>query len=168
MSTRPIRSTSAATCLPSLRSAVSRSTRWTVAPSSSRPAAIAVPMPWAVPVTRATLPLSSGTRGPAVRDQVPDLGDARAPDLEHLRVRPLVGAAEDAVDREAAELVRGRLADERRRDGRLRALGQRDAFKARPGEVLHPRPGRRLLPVALHDRPHARRGPPVVEDQLAA
>src|SRR2546428_4832400 len=134
----PMRSTSRATWRGSVRSAVSRSTRWTVAPSSSSPAAIAVPIPWAVPVTRATLPLSSGIAAPPVLEQIADLRHAGPPELEHLPVRSLVGAAKAAVDGQPAELIGRRLPHDARGDRRLDTPGQGDAGDARPGEVLHP------------------------------
>src|SRR5437867_945256 len=166
MSTRPSRAMSFATCAESERSAVSRSTRWTVAPSSSNPFAIAVPIPCAVPVTRATLPLSSPILVPPVLDQVANLRDTGPPELEYLVVRSLVGAAEASVDREAAELRGRRLPDDGLRDERLHAFRHGHALKTRPREVLHPRSMRGLFLVALDDRPGAGRVPPVVEEHL--
>src|SRR2546425_4288352 len=165
-SMRPTRSTSRATWRGSARSAVSRSTRWTVAPSSSSPAAIAAPIPCAVPATSATLPPSSGIGAPPVLEQVPHLRHAGPPDIEHLRLGSLVGAAEVPVDGQPTQLVGRRLPDAARRDRRLRAPGHDDPGKARPGEVLHPGAMRGLLLVALHDLPDARSVPPVVEEQL--
>src|SRR5207253_4382328 len=111
-STRPMRATSASTCRASARSAVSRSTRCTFAPSSSSPLAIAVPIPCAPPLTSATLPESSATFRPAVLDQIADLGDAGPPEIEDLLVGALVGATEHAVDRQPAQLIGRRLPDE--------------------------------------------------------
>src|SRR5205823_7511910 len=167
-STRPMPSTRAVTCRGSARSAVSRSTRWTFAPSSASPSAIAVPMPFADPVTSATLPASSAILGPAVLDEIPDLGDAGAPELEDLFVGPLVRPTEDPVDGEAAQLLRRRLTDEGGRDPRLCPLRHDDARDACPGEILHPRAVRGLLLVALDDLPDPRRVPPVVEEDLHA
>src|SRR5947199_4327860 len=167
-STRPMPSTRAVTCRGSARSAVSRSTRWTFAPSSASPSAMAVPMPCADPVTSATLPASSAILGPAVLDEIPDLGDAGAPELEDLFVGPLVRASEDPVDGEPAQLLRRRLTDEGGGDPRLCTFWHDDARDARPGEVLHPRAVRGLLLVALDDLPYPRRVPPVVDVALHA
>src|SRR5436853_687364 len=104
-SMRPRRAIRFVTCLGSDRSAVSRSTRWTFAPSSSRPFAIAVPIPCAVPVTSATLPLSSPILVPSVLDQIANFGHACPPHLEHFGLRPLVRPTEDAVHRQSAQLV---------------------------------------------------------------
>src|SRR6266550_8790242 len=162
----PMRSISRATWPGSARSAVSRSTRCTFAPSSSSPSAIALPIPCAVPVTSATLPVSSGTSGPAVLDQVANLRHSCAPNLEDLLVGSLIGTPEDTVDGQPAQLVGGRLPDAALGDRRLDALGHHDAGDARPGEVLHPGAMRGLFLVPLHDRPDARSVPPVVEEQL--
>src|SRR5438552_5780053 len=167
-STRPMPSTRAVTCRGSARSAVSRSTRWTFAPSSASPSAMAVPMPCADPVTSATLPASSAILGPAVLDEIPDLGDAGAPELEDLFVGPLVRASEDPVDGEPAQLLRRRLTDEGGGDPRLCTFWHDDARDARPGEVFHPRAVRGLLLVAFDNLPDARRVPPVVEEDLHA
>src|SRR6185503_18035552 len=99
----PRRAMSRATWAESVRSAVSRSTRWTLAPSSARPSAIAVPIPCAVPVTSATFPLSSPTLVPPVLDQLAHFRDARAPQLEDFLVGTLVRTAEAPVDRQAAQ-----------------------------------------------------------------
>src|SRR5205823_2030802 len=133
-STRPMPSTRAVTCRGSARSAVSRSTRWTFAPSSASPSAMAVPMPCADPVTSATLPASSAILGPAVLDEIPDLGDAGAPELEDLFVGPLVRASEDPVDGEPAQLLRRRLTDEGGGDPRLCTFWHDDARDARPAD----------------------------------
>src|SRR5438477_2556742 len=165
-SMRPSRLMRPATCAGSERSAVSRSTRWTFAPSSSRPSAIAVPMPCAVPVTSATFPLSSPIFDPPVLDELADFRDARPPELEHLRVRALVRAATAAVDGQAAQLGGRRLTSDGLRDERLHPFRHGHAGQARPREVLHPRAVRGLLLVTLHDRPGARRVPPVVKEDL--
>src|SRR2546425_5912721 len=163
---RPMPSTSRATWRGSARSAVSRATRWTVAPSSSSPAAVAAPTPCAVPVTSATLPLSSGIGAPPVLEQVAHLRHAGPPDLEHFRLGSLVGSAKAAVDGQAAQLVGRRLPNAARGDRRLDAPWHDDPGEARPGEILHPGAMRGLFLVALHDLPDARSVPPVVEEQL--
>src|SRR5437764_1469193 len=118
---RPRRPMSAVPCAGSERSAVSRSTRWTFAPSSSRPFGIALPIPCAGPVTSATLPLSSAILVPSVLDQIANFGHACPPHLEHFGLRPLVRPTEDAVDRQSAQLVGRCLPDDTLRDHRLRA-----------------------------------------------
>src|SRR5438445_11989446 len=100
MSTEPIRSMSAATCARSVTSTESLSTPCTLAPWRSSAAAIAAPIPWAVPVTSAVRPPRSGTR-PAVLDQLTHFLDARLPHAQHVRVGTLVEASEQAV----AELI---------------------------------------------------------------
>src|SRR5207302_4824626 len=138
----------------------------TVAPSSSRPSAIAVPIPCAVPVTSATLPLSSPITTPPVLDQIADLRDTGAPELEHFRFRSVVRTTEAAVDGQTAQLGRRCLPDDTLRDQRFLAIGHRDAGNARPREVFHPRAMGGLLLVALDDGPGARRVPPIVEEHL--
>src|SRR5438477_1636322 len=165
-SMRPSRLIRLATCLGSERSAVSRSTRWTFAPSSSSPFAIAVPIPCAVPVTSATFPVSSPIFVPPVLDEVAHFRDAGPPKLEHLRVGALVRAAKAPVDGEAAQLDRSGLADDALRYERLCAFRHGDPRQACPRKVLHPRAVRGFLLVALNDRPGARRVPPVVEQHL--
>src|SRR2546426_12431914 len=125
MSMRPSRAISLATWAGSVRSAVSRSTRWTVAPSSSNPFAIAVPIPCAVPVTSATFPLSSPILVPPVLDQVANLRHPGPPQLQDFLVRSLVGAPKASVDREATEFGGRRLADDGLRDQRLHAFPHR-------------------------------------------
>src|SRR5512132_1073704 len=127
MSMRPRRAISFATCAGSVRSAVSRSTRWTVAPSSSRPFAIAVPIPWAVPVTSATLPLSSPILVPAVLDEIADFRDTGTPKLEDFIVGSLVGAAEAPVHGDTAQLGGRCLADHLLRNEWLHVLWHRHA-----------------------------------------
>src|SRR5438477_5742211 len=163
-----MRATSASTCRASARSAVSRSTRCTFAPSSSSPMAIAVPIPCALPVTRATFPESSAILCPSVLDQIADLGDAGAPEIEDLLVGALVRAAEHAVDRQPAQLIGRRLTDEGGGDPRLCPFWHDDPGYARPREVFHPRAVRGLLLVAFDNLPDARRVPPVVEEDLHA
>src|SRR5438552_3596471 len=165
-SMRPRRAIRSVTCLGSERSAVSRSTRWTFAPSSSRPFAIAVPMPCAVPVTSATLPLSSPILVPPVLDEVAHFGDAGPPELEDFCIGPLVGATEASIDGQAAQLGRRRLSGNGLRDERLHPFRHGHPRQARPREVLHPRAVRGILLVALNDRPRAGRVPPVVKEHL--
>src|SRR6266702_2237572 len=136
---RPRRAIRFTTCFGSDRSAVSRSTRWTFAPSSSRPFAIAVPIPCAVPVTSATFPVSSPILVPSVLDEIAYFRDTGSPQLEDFRVRPLVRATEAPVDGQPAQLCGGRLTDDALRDERLHALRHRHAREAGPREVLHPR-----------------------------
>src|SRR4051794_25900322 len=155
-STGPMRSTSAATASGSLRSALSRSTRCTVAPSASSPSAIAAPMPWAVPVTSATVPSSSATVVPAVLDEVADLLDAGLPDTQDVLVGPLVEPAELAVAEQLADglrVARAQRADVLHRLLQLRLL---DAGEARPGEVLEPRAVAGHGVDRLHDLPGPR------------
>src|SRR4051812_18598343 len=106
MSTLPIDATKSPTWRSSVTSTVSRSQPCTVAPCSVSAAAIALPMPCAVPVTIATRPRRSGT-GPAVRDQVAHFLDPCLPDAQHILVGPLVQAAERAVSEQLAHLRRG-------------------------------------------------------------
>src|SRR5438309_9194099 len=123
-------------------------------------------MPWAVPVTSATLPLSSPILAPSVLDEVAYFRDARPPQLQDFLVWPLVRAAEASVDGQAAQLGGRCLADDALWDQRLGALRHGHSGQARPRKVLHPRPVRGLLLVTLNDRPRARRVPPVVKEDL--
>src|SRR5689334_16981033 len=140
MSTGAMRSTSAVTCCVSPASTVSRSTPWTVAPQRSSAAAIAAPIPCAVPVTSAVLPArsGSGTR-PAVLDQAPDLRDSRLPDPKDVLVRPLVQAAERAVAEHHADVGRVGLPHASDVGHRLALLRLLDVREPRPREVLEPR-----------------------------
>ena len=68
-----------------------------------------------------------GGRVPAALEQRAHALDARAPDLEHLVVRPRVATAERAVARDAP------------RGGRLERQRQRDAAPSAPREARRPR-----------------------------
>ena len=116
MSTRPIRSTSAATCCGSATSAVSRSTPCSGRAVLRERVGIAAPMPCAVPVTSATRPPRSGT-APAVPHQVAHLLHARLPDAEDVLVRTL---------------VERRRATRRRASRAPRRVGARASARCRP------------------------------------
>src|SRR3954452_12638942 len=165
MSTLPIDATKSATWRSAVASTVSRAQPCTVAPCSVSAAAIALPMPCAVPVTIATRPRRSGT-GPAVRDQVAHLLDARLPHAQHVLVRSLVQASERSVTEQLARLRRVELAHARDVRHRLAPLRLLDAGEPCPRKVLEPGRMRRVGIDGVHDLPHARPGPPVVPDRL--
>src|SRR5262245_41204098 len=106
MSIAPIRSTSPATWPGSVTSTVSLSTPCAVAPCASSAATMAAPMPCAVPVTSAVLPVRSGTRVPAIREDVAHLLDARLPHTKHVLVGTLVEPAQRAVAEQLAHVGR--------------------------------------------------------------
>src|SRR2546425_9044120 len=165
MSTGPIRSMSDATWSRSVTSTSSLSTPCTVAPCWASAAAIAEPMPCAVPVTSAVLPLRSGTR-PAVLDQVAHFLDAGVPHAKHVAVGTLVEPPERAVAELLAQVHGIRLAHPRDVDHLLSLRRRRDAGKAGPREVLEPRGMTRIRIDRLDDLPGARTVPPVVPDDL--
>src|SRR3954462_5164177 len=159
-STRPISCTSAATAAESVTSHSSRSTPWTMNPSAASAAAIAAPIPCAVPVTSAT------RSGPAMLEPLARLLDARRPHPQHVLVRALVVAAERAVAQQLAHRGGGLRAQ---RPDVLLGLAPRrllDAGQPRPGKVLHPRGVAAVGVDRVHHRPRARRRPPVVPAHL--
>src|SRR3954463_14515876 len=95
-STRPSSATSASTAAESVTSHCSRSTPCTGSPSAASAAAMAAPIPCAVPVTSAT------RSGPAMLEPLARLLDARRPHPQHVLVRALVVAAERAVAQQLA------------------------------------------------------------------
>src|SRR3954466_12863932 len=161
-STRPMRCSSQATEAESVTSHSSLSTPCTRNPSARRAAAIAAPIPCAVPVTSAV------RSGPAMLEQLARLLHARGPHAQHVGVRALVVAAERAV---AQQLAHGaRRLGAQRADVLLGLAAGRllHAFQPRPGEVLHPRGVRAVRVDRVHDLPRARRRPPVVPEHLRA
>src|SRR4051794_35004197 len=161
-STRPICATSASTAAESVTSHSSRSTPWTVNPSAASAAAIAAPIPCAVPVTSAT------RSGPAMLEPLARLLDPRRPHPQHVLVRALVIAAQRAVAQQLAHR-RGGLGPQR--PDVLLGLGAGrllDAGQARPGEVLHPRRVAAVRVDRVHHGARARRRPPVVPEHLRA
>src|SRR5207237_10813428 len=119
-------------------SAASQWTPRTSSASATRTVAIAAPMPSAVPVTSATLPLSSPTLVPPVLDEVANFRDPGPPELEDLFIGPLVGAPEASIDGQAAQLGGRRLSGDRLRDQRLHPFRHGHPRESRPREVLHP------------------------------
>src|ERR1044071_602802 len=117
MSIRPISATSSSTWRESLTSTVSRSRPCTTAPCAASAAAIAAPIPCAVPVTSATRPERSGN-GPAVLEQVAHLFDPCLPHAHPVGGRALVGTAERPVAEQVAHLERVELVQ-------LRTVGHR-------------------------------------------
>src|SRR3954470_15963562 len=159
-STRPIASTSAATAAGSVTSHCARSTPCTLIPSAASAAAMAAPIPCAVPVTSAT------RSGPAMLEPLARLLDARRPHPQHVLVGALVVAAERAVAQQLAHRGGGFGAQ---RPDVLLGLGAGrllDAGQARPGEVLHPRRVAAVGVDRVHHRARARRREPVVPQHL--